>query len=87
MKDFMSSRWGAVIIWIVVMYLMAFIWNIVDSKHWYAFPTYLVSGLVWVGSFVYMLSFFLEWTGTSVRLKKNGSNGGDRPESGGGGVD
>ena len=66
---FLKSRWGAVVIWVVVMYVTAFLWNVVDDKGWYAFPTWVLSGLVWIASFVNMLSSFLEWTGSTVRLK------------------
>ena len=66
---FLKTRWGAVVIWVVVMYVTAFLWNVLDSKGWYAFPTYTLAGLVWIGSFLNMLASFLEWTGSGVRLK------------------
>ncbi len=66
---FLKSRWGSVVIWVVVMYVTAFLWDVVDSRGWYAFPTYVLAGLIWVGSFANMLSGFLEWTGSSVRFK------------------
>ncbi len=66
---FLKSRWGAVVIWVAVMYVTAFLWNVVDSRGWYAFPTYVLAGLVWIGSFLNMLASFLEWTGSGVRLK------------------
>ncbi len=66
---FLKSRWGAVVIWVLVMYLTAFLWNVVESRGWYAFPTYVLAGLIWIGSFLNMLASFLEWTGSGVRLK------------------
>ncbi len=66
---FLKSRWGAVVIWVAVMYVTAFLWNVVDSRGWYAFPTYVLAGLVWIGSFLNMLASFFEWTGSGVRLK------------------
>jgi len=66
---FLKSRWGSVVIWVVVMYVTAFLWDVVDSRGWYAFPTYVLAGLIWVGSFANMLSCFLEWTGSTVRFK------------------
>ena len=66
---FLRTRWGAVAIWVLVMYLTAFLWNVVDSRGWYAFPTYVLAGLLWIGSFANMLTGFVEWTGTGVRLK------------------
>ena len=66
---FLKSRWGAVAIWVAVMYVTAFLWNVVDSRGWYAFPTYVLAGLVWIGSFLNTLASFLEWTGCGVRLK------------------
>ncbi len=66
---FLKSRWGAVVIWVVVMYVTAFLWNVVDSRGWYAFPTYVLAGLIWIASFLNMLASFLEWTGSTVRLK------------------
>lgn len=65
---FLKSRWGTVVIWVVVMYLTAFLWSAVD-RGWYAFPTYIVAVFIWIGSFVNMLGAFFEWTGSSVRLK------------------
>ncbi len=56
------------VIWVVVMYLTAFLWSAVD-RGWYAFPTYIVAVFIWIGSFVNMLGAFFEWTGSSVRLK------------------
>ncbi len=66
---FLKSRWGSVVIWVVVMYVTAFLWDVVDSRGWYAFPTYVLAGLIWVGSFANMLFWFLEWTGSSLRFK------------------
>ncbi len=65
---FLKSRWGTVVIWVVVMYLTAFLWSVVD-RGWYAFPTYIVAVFIWIGSFVNMLGAFFEWTGSSVRLR------------------
>jgi hypothetical protein len=65
---FLKSRAGTVVIWVVVMYLTAFLWSVVD-RGWYAFPTYIVAVFIWIGSFVNMLGAFFEWTGSSVRLK------------------
>ena len=68
-EAFLKSRWGAVVIWVLVMYVTAFLWNVVDSRGWYSFPTYILSGLIWIASFLNMLASFLEWTGSTVRLK------------------
>ena len=65
---FLKSRAGTVVIWVVVMYLTAFLWSAVD-RGWYAFPTYIVAVFIWIGSFANMLGAFIEWTGSSVRLK------------------
>jgi hypothetical protein len=66
---FLKSRWGTVTVWVLVMYITAFLWNVVDSKGWYAFPTYILAGFIWIGSFLNMLASFIEWTGSGVRLK------------------
>jgi len=51
------------------MYLTALLWNVMDDDSWFAFPTYVISVFAWGASFLYAVGFFLEWTGTSVRLK------------------
>ena len=63
------TRWGALAFWILVMYLTALLWNVMDDDSWFAFPTYVISVFAWLGSFLYAAGVFLEWTGTSVRLK------------------
>jgi hypothetical protein len=63
------TRWGALAIWILVMYLTALLWNVMDDDSWFAFPTYVISVFAWLASFLYAAGFFLEWTGTSVRFK------------------
>ncbi len=73
---FLKSRWGTVVIWVLVMYLTAFLWSVV-GRGWYAFPTYIVAVFIWIGSFVNMLGAFFEWTGSRVRLKPFAAKGVD----------
>ena len=73
---FLKSRAGTVVIWVVVMYLRAFLWSVVD-RGWYAFPSFIVAVFIWIGSFVNMLGAFFEWTGSSVRLKPFGAKAGE----------
>ncbi len=40
---FLKSRWGAVVICVAVMYVTVFRWNVLDSRGWYAFPTYVLA--------------------------------------------
>jgi len=68
------SKWGAIAIWILVMYLTAFLWNVMDDDSWFAFPTYVISVLLWIVSFLYVAGFFVEWTGTGIRLKNQESS-------------
>lgn len=68
-EKLLGNKWVAVAIWVVVMYLTAFLWNVMDDDSWFAFPTYVISVLVWVGSFLYVAGFFIQWTGSGIRLK------------------
>ena len=67
--ELLGNKWVAVAIWVVVMYLTAFLWNVMDDDSWFAFPTYVISVLVWIGSFLYVAGFFIQWTGSGIRLK------------------
>ena len=65
--DLFRTKWAAFGIWVLVMYLTAFLWNVMDDDSWYAFPTYVISVLAWIGSFVGVARFFVEWTGSGKR--------------------
>jgi hypothetical protein len=79
--DLLRTRTGAIVIWIVVMYLTAFLWNVMDDDSWFAFPTYVLSVLLWIASFAYVAGHFVEWTGTGIRLKPLRQPTADEPGS------
>jgi hypothetical protein len=67
--QFLQTRLGALVLWVVVMYLVAALWNFIDEDAWYAFPSEVIAVLAWIGSFAYMLASFLEWNGSRIQLK------------------
>ncbi len=67
--QFLQTRLGALVLWVVVMYLVAALWNFIDEDAWYAFPSEVIAVLAWIGSFVYMLASFLEWNGSRIQLR------------------
>ncbi len=67
--QFLQSRLGAIALWVVVMYLAAGLWNVIDDRAWYAFPSYVLTVLAWIGSFLYMLASFIQWSGGRIQLK------------------
>jgi hypothetical protein len=67
--NLLRSKGAAVAVWVLVMYITAFLWNVMDDDSWFAFPTYVLSILIWISSFMYVVGFFLEWTGSGIRLK------------------
>jgi hypothetical protein len=67
--DLLNKKWAAITIWVVVMYVTAFLWNVMDDDSWFAFPTYVISALAWIGSCLNVAGLFLEWTGSGIRLK------------------
>lgn len=77
--DLIRSKLGAIVIWVLVMYLTAFLWNVMDGDSWFAFPTYVISVLAWIGSFLWVARYFVEWTGTGIRLKRPQPTTADTP--------
>lgn len=71
--QFLQTRLGALALWVVVMYLAAGLWNVIDDDAWYAFPSYVIVVLAWIGSFLYMLASFMEWNGSRFQLKRPSS--------------
>lgn len=71
--QFLQTRLGALVLWVVVMYLVAALWNFIDEDAWYAFPSEVIAVLAWIGSFAYMLSSFIEWNGSRIQLKVRSS--------------
>jgi hypothetical protein len=69
MVGLLRTKWGALAIWVLVMYLTALLWNVMDDDSWFAFPTYVLSVLAWIASFLYTVGFLVEWTGTGLRPK------------------
>lgn len=67
--QFLQTRLGALVLWVVVMYLAAALWNFMDEDVWYAFPSEVIAVLAWIGSFVYMLASFVQWNGSRFQLK------------------
>lgn len=67
--QFLQTRLGAMVLWVVVMYLAAGLWNVIDDRAWYAFPSYVLIVLAWIGSFVYMLASFMEWSDGRIQLR------------------
>lgn len=67
--DLLKTKWAAITIWIAVMYVTAFLWNVMDDDSWFAFPTYVISVLAWIASCLNVAGLFLEWTGSGIRLK------------------
>ena len=67
--DFLQTRWGAVVLWVVVMYVTAGLWNVIDEDSWYAFPSYVITVLAWAGSFLYMLASFIEFTDGKLQFR------------------
>lgn len=67
-EQLLRTRWGAVALWVVVMYATAGLWSIIDGDSWYAFPSYVITILAWVGSFLYMLASFIEWRDGKVQV-------------------
>jgi F0F1-type ATP synthase membrane subunit a len=68
---FLKSIWGALLTWIVVLYTVAFVWGVVDSNDWWAIPTYAVTGVLWIASLVWVLSFLFEWKNDRFILRRN----------------
>ena len=67
--QFLQTRLGALALWVVVMYVAAGLWNVIDDRAWYAFPSYVLVVLAWIGSFVYLLASFMVWSGGRIQLK------------------
>jgi hypothetical protein len=67
--QFLQTRLGALALWVVVMYVAAGLWNVIDDRAWYAFPSYVLVVLAWIGSFVYLLASFMVWRGGRIQLK------------------
>lgn len=80
-SDLLRTKWAAVAIWIIVMYLTALLWSVMDDDSWFAVPTYIVTMLVWIGSFVNAAGYFLEWTGSGIRLKQQPTSPVDTSEN------
>jgi uncharacterized membrane protein YbhN (UPF0104 family) len=74
------TKWGALVLWVLVMYLTALLWNVMDDDSWFAFPTYVISVLAWICSFLYVARFFFEWTGTGIRPRPPQPAQADRSE-------
>lgn len=83
MSRLLNSKWGAIALWLVVMYVVAYVWHVTDSNDWWAIPTYFITGVLWVGSLLWALSFFVEWTGERLILKSGalGSGSSDKPQT------
>lgn len=67
--QFLQTRLGALALWVVVMYLAAGLWNVIDDRAWYAFPSYMLVVLAWIGSFLYLLASFMQWSDGRIQLK------------------
>ena len=65
----LSTRTGALALWVIVMYATAGLWAIMDDDAWYSFPSYVISVLAWLGSFLYMLASLLDWHEGKLRLR------------------
>ncbi len=67
---FLKSIWGALLTWIVVLYAVAFVWDVVGSNDWWAIPTYAVTSVISIASSVWVLSFLFEWKNERFILRR-----------------
>ena len=70
---FLKTKWGALGVWVLVLYLVSFVWSAMDSRAWWALPTYLLTGGLWLVSTVWAAHFHVEWKGDRFALRGDGA--------------